>query len=92
MSAKLWQDGGDGRLSGGQSVESHLDPNQIAFVCPPEGAVEPIMVAAKGLTKVYLMGEWANSLALPASQLALPFTAEAARQAELVSCMTGTTS
>jgi hypothetical protein len=46
--------------------------------------------AAVGLTKADLMGELASLLALPAEQLALPFSPEGWRQLELTRCLTGT--
>ena len=47
--------------------------------------------APQGLTKTALMGELGHLLALPAYQLALPFTYEAWRQFEYTQVLTGTT-
>jgi DNA-binding CsgD family transcriptional regulator len=74
-----------------QTLEITFDPQQVAFVCQPQGNQPPITVAAQGLTKADLMGDLALLLQLPAYQLALPFSVEAQRQLALVECLTGTT-
>jgi hypothetical protein len=67
-----------------QQVEIHFDATTVEFLCQPEHGGEPLRCAAKGLTKAYLMGELANIAALPAYQLALPWSIEARRQGDLV--------
>jgi hypothetical protein len=43
----------------GQTMEITFDPISVAFVCQPEGALAPIVVPARGLTKADLMGDLA---------------------------------
>jgi hypothetical protein len=74
-----------------QTMEITFDPVQVAFVCQPEGAQAPISVPARGLTKAELMGDLAWMLALPAYQLAFPFSPEEQRRLALVECLSGTT-
>jgi hypothetical protein len=73
------------------TMEITFDPVHIAFVCQPEGTLEPMVVPARGLTKDYLMGDLAWILALPAYQLAFPLTPEDQRRLALVECLSGTT-
>jgi hypothetical protein len=75
----------------GQTMEITFDPVHVTFVCQPEGATEPVMVSARGLTKADLMGDLAWMLALPAYQLAFPFSPEEQRRLALVECLSGTT-
>jgi hypothetical protein len=75
----------------GQTMEITFDPVQVAFVCQPEDATEPLVVPARGLTKADLMGDLAWMLALPAYQLAFPFSSEEQRHLALVECLSGTT-
>jgi hypothetical protein len=72
-------------------MEITLDPAQVGFVCQPEGAAKPVTVAARGLTKADLMGDLAWMLALPAYQLAFPYSPEERRLLALVECLSGTT-
>jgi len=74
-----------------QTMEITFDPVQAAFVCQPEGALEPMVVPARGLTKADLMGDLAWMLALPAYQLAFPFSLEEQRHLALIDCLSGTT-
>jgi hypothetical protein len=74
-----------------QTMEITFDPVQVAFVCQPEDATEPMVVPARGLTKADLMGDLAWMLALPAYQLAFPFSPEEQRHLALVECLSGTT-
>jgi len=55
-------------------LELHFDANQGGFLGQPAGSDITIAFAPQGLTKTDLMGELAHLLALPAYQLALPFT------------------
>jgi hypothetical protein len=66
----------------GRTIELHFDPIQGCFIGQPEGIETTITIAPQGLSKTDLMGELAGLLALPAYQLALPFTHEAWRQLE----------
>jgi hypothetical protein len=75
----------------GQTMEITFDPARIAFVCQPEGATEPVIVSARGRTSADLMGDLAWMLALPAYQLAFPFSPEEQRRLALVECLSGTT-
>ncbi len=72
-------------------LEIRFDPDPIAFICQPEGSEEFVRVPARGLTKAELMGELAAMQALPAYQLALPFSREAWRQCEYANHLIGTT-
>jgi transposase InsO family protein len=72
-------------------IEIRFDPDPIAFICQPEGSEELVRVPAQGLTKAELMGELATMQALPAYQLALPFSLEAWRQCEYANHLIGTT-
>src|SRR5215470_3727063 len=64
----------------GRALELRFDPIQGNFVGQPEGSDTAITIAPQGLAATELMGELAGLLALPAYQLALPFTQEAWRQ------------
>ena len=74
-----------------QMLELHFDADQGCFVGQPEGNETTISFAPQGLTKSALMGELGHLLALPAYQLALPFTHEAWRQLEYTRVLAGTT-
>lgn len=74
-----------------QTMEITFDLVQVAFVCQPESALEPMVVPARGLTKADLMSELAWMLALPAYQLAFPFSQEDQQRLALVDCLCGTT-
>jgi len=50
-----------------------------------------VRLAAQGLTKADLMGELGPLIALPAHQLALPFSRAAWREMMLCDSLTGTT-
>jgi len=55
---------------------------QGCFSGQPEAIATAITIAPQGLSKTELTGEMASVLALPAYQLALPFTQDAWRQLE----------
>jgi transposase InsO family protein len=80
-----------GRQFARRELAITFDQHTWEWVCRPAGTEQPIRFAVKGLSKEALMGDLAQLLALPAYQLALPFTREAWRQLELVRCMTDTT-
>jgi hypothetical protein len=68
-----------------------FDTNQGCFLGQPAGSETTLTIAPQGLTKTDLMGELGHLLALPASQLALPFPHEAWRPFEYTRILTGTT-
>jgi transposase InsO family protein len=80
-----------GRQFARREVAITFDQQTWEWICRPPGTEQPFRFAVKGLTKEALMGDLAQVLALPAYQLALPFTREAWRQLELVRCMADTT-
>ncbi len=63
-----------------QTLEITFDPQTLEFVCTPEKTQQPIRLAAKGLTKEWLMGELDPFTTLPVYQLALPFSLQTWRQ------------
>jgi len=73
-----------------QILEVRFDIDQECFLGQPAGSDIPIMFAPQGLTKTDLMGELGHLLALPAYQLALPFTLEAWRQLEYTRVLAST--
>jgi hypothetical protein len=74
-----------------QMLEVHFDATQGCFLGQLAGSESLLSFAPQGLTKTDLMGEFGHLLALPAYQLALPFTHEAWRQLEYAQNLTGTT-
>jgi len=54
-----------GKCFAQSSVAVRFDPDAIALICLPEGSEETIRLAAQGLTKAELMGEFAALQALP---------------------------
>jgi hypothetical protein len=80
-----------GRQFADREVAISFDQQRWEWICCPAGTVQATRFAVKGLTKEALMGELAQVLALPAYQLALPFTREAWRQLELARCLADTT-
>jgi transposase len=65
---------GIGTAFAGQQVEITFDPETQEFVCCSEDASQKVRLPAQGLTKQNLMGELGPLVALPAYQLALPFS------------------
>jgi transposase InsO family protein len=74
-----------------QMLELHFDATQGCFLGQPAGSETILTFTPQGLAKTDLMGELGHLLALPAYQLALPFTQEAWRQLEYTHALTGTT-
>lgn len=74
-----------------QMLELHFDATQGCFLGQPAGSEIILTFTPQGLAKTDLMGELGHLLALPAYQLALPFTQEAWRQLEYTHALTGTT-
>jgi hypothetical protein len=64
---------------GGRAIEVLFDGERALFRGQVAGVAEPIEIIPRGLTKEALMGEASAIAALPAYQLALPFTHEAQR-------------
>jgi hypothetical protein len=75
----------------GRTIELHFDPIQGCFIAQPEGIETTITITPQGLSKSELMGEMAEVLALPAYQLALPFSHQAWRQLEYARTLADTT-
>jgi hypothetical protein len=74
-----------------REVEITFDADQIVFICRPEGCDELVNISPQGLTKTDLMGDLALLMELPVYQLALPFTLEDQRRADLIGLISGTT-
>lgn len=63
-----------------QNLTITFDPQIQEFCCLPEKEMPSFYLAPKGLTKEALMGELDPLMAVPAYQLALPFSPQAWRQ------------
>jgi hypothetical protein len=63
-----------GKDLGNQTVEITFDAQTHEFKCLLEDGSQEIRLVAQGLTKADLMGELGPLIALPAYQLALPFS------------------
>jgi hypothetical protein len=74
-----------------QTLEITFDAQTREFKCLLEDGSQEIRLIAQGLTKADLMGELELLIALPAYQLALPFSRSAWREMMLSNCLTGTT-
>jgi hypothetical protein len=74
-----------------QMLELHFDADQGCFIGQRADSETTVTFAPQDLTKTDLMGELGHLLALPAYQLALPFTHEAWRLLEYTRVLTGTT-
>ena len=77
---------------GNQTLEITFDAQTREFKCLSEDGSREIRFAAQGLTKADLTGELGPLIALPAYQLALPFSRTAWREMTLCDILTGTTS
>jgi len=80
-----------GKDLGEQTLEITFNPQTREFKCLPEDGGQEIRLAAQGLTKIDLMGELSPLIALPAYQLALPFSRDAWREMTLCNNLTDTT-
>jgi len=80
-----------GKDLGNQTVEITFDAQTREFKCLLEDGSREIRLAAQGLTKADLIGELGPLIALPAYQLALPFSRAAWREMTLCNSLTGTT-
>jgi len=74
-----------------QTLEITFDSQTRELVCLSEDGKREIRLAAQGLTKTALMGELGPLVALPAYQLALPFSRSAWREIMVCNDLTGTT-
>ena len=74
-----------------QTLEITFDPQTRELVCLSEDGNQKIRLAVRGLTKAGLMGELSPLVALPAYQLALPFSRSTWREIMLCNDLTGTT-
>jgi transposase-like protein len=74
-----------------QTLDITFDAQTREFKCLSENGCQEICLAAQGLTKADLMGELGPLIALPAYQLALPFSRTAWREMMLCNDLTGTT-
>ena len=67
------------------------DPQSCELNCLTEDGRQEIRLPARGLTKSDLMGELGPLVALPAYQLALPFSPSTCRGMMLCTALTGRT-
>lgn len=74
-----------------QTLEITFDPQACEFKCLSEDGRQEIRLPARGLAKADLMGELGPLVALPAYQLALPFSPSTWREILLCTALTGTT-
>jgi len=82
---------GVGQRLANQTLEITFDPQVCEFKCLSEDGRQEIRLPTRGLTKSDLMGELGPLLALPAYQLALPFSPATWREMMLCTELTGTT-
>lgn len=66
-----------------QTLDITFDPQTCELVCLPEKEPQPVRLAAQGLSKEILMGELDPLTAIPAYQLALPWSRQAWRESVL---------
>lgn len=74
-----------------QMIEITFEPEICAFVCRSEDDQRSARLPAQGLTPRELIGELGPLVALPAYQLALPFSIAEWRRMQLCAMLTGTT-
>ena len=79
-----------GRLSARTTQELSFDPDTLEFIANTVGTNRTQRFAAKGITKIDLMGELAPFSRMPSYQLALPFTLDTWRQNHLAQLVRGT--
>lgn len=82
---------GVGKNLSDQTLEITFDPQTCQLKCLSEDGSQGIRLPVQGLTKSDLMGELGPLIALPAYQLALPFSPSAWREIMLCDDLTGTT-
>lgn len=71
-------------------MSTTFDAVSGAFRCRPEHKPVAVAVPIQGISVTQLMGELATITRMPTYQLALPFSATAARQQSHIACVTGT--
>jgi hypothetical protein len=71
----------------GRAIEVAFAPEWALFRGQVAGVAEPVEIIPRGLTKAALMGEAGIIAALPADQLALPFTHQAQRVMDYIPLM-----
>ena len=82
---------GVGKNFANQTLEITFDPTTRDLLCLSEDGSQQISLPVQGLTKSDLMGELGPLIALPAYQLALPFSQTTWREMILCNDLTGTT-
>lgn len=66
-----------------QTLDITFDPQTCELVCLPEKELQPFRLTVQGLSKEILMGELDPLTAIPAYQLALPWSRQAWRESVL---------
>jgi hypothetical protein len=74
----------------GATVTITFDADSGVLLCHPEHRPVAVAVPIQGISVTELMGELAAITRMPSYQLALPFSAAAARQQSYVACFIGT--
>jgi DNA-binding CsgD family transcriptional regulator len=82
---------GIGLSLSGQTLQITFDPQTCELKCLSEDSRQEVRLPARGLTKADLMAELQPLVALPAYQLALPFSPSTWRELMLSTALTGTT-
>jgi transposase len=82
---------GVGKILSNQTLEITFDSQTRQLVCLSEDGSREVRLAAQGLTPPALMGELSPLVALPAYQLALPFSRCTWREIMMCNDLTGTT-
>ena len=82
---------GVGKNLSDQTLEITFDPQTCELKCLSKDGSQEIHLPAQGLTKADLIGELGPLIALPAYQLALPFSRSTWRQIMLCNDLTGMT-
>jgi transposase-like protein len=80
-----------GKSLSNQTLEITFDSQTRELVCLSEDGGQEIRITVQGLTKAELMGELGPLVALPAYQLALPFSRATWREIMICGNLTGTT-
>lgn len=82
---------GVGKDFASQTLEITLDPQSCELICLSADGRQKIRLPVRGLAKSALIGELGPLIALPAYQLALPFSPSTWREMMLSKDLTGTT-
>ena len=67
-----------------------MHSSRVDFVSQPKGALAPMVVPVRGLTKADFMGDLAWMLAYPVYRLAFLVSPEDERRLALIGCLSGT--